>query len=49
MDEKLEEIKSLISKFANEASEKELSMLLEIAAFSNTEYNRNLLIRQINN
>lgn len=42
MDEKLEQIKNLISKFANEASDKELSMLLEIAAFANTEYNQKL-------
>ena len=42
MDDKLEQIKNLISKFANEASDKELSMLLEIAAFANTEYNQKL-------
>lgn len=39
-EKKLVQIKSLISKFANEATENELSALLEIAAFSNAEYNK---------
>lgn len=41
-ENKLAQIKSLISEFANEASENELSVLLEIAALANTEYNQKL-------
>ncbi|MBJ7694034.1 hypothetical protein C6P08_03940 [Weissella confusa] len=39
-ENKLAQIKSLISEYANEASENELSVLLEIAALANTEYNK---------
>lgn len=39
----LAKIKALISEFANDASVNELSALLEIAAFANTEYNQKLL------
>lgn len=39
-EKKLAQIKSLVSEFANEATENELSALLEIAAFSNAEYNK---------
>lgn len=44
-ESKLTQIKSLISEFANEASENELSVLLEIAALANTEYNQKLFSR----
>lgn len=39
-EKKLVQIKNLINQLANEASDDELSALLEIAAFANTEYNR---------
>lgn len=42
-ENKVAQIKSLISEYANEASENELSVLLEIAALANTEYNKRVI------
>lgn len=42
MDGKVDKIKNLISEIANEASVSDLPVLLEIAAFANTEYNQKL-------
>ena len=39
-ENKFAQIKSLISQIANEASESELSVLLEIAILASIEYNR---------
>lgn len=47
--EKIEQIKTLIAELANESAESELSMLLEISAFANAEYNKRLKVRNINN